>query len=476
MPALYVVGALAGGLVGIIGFAASYSTLEAAALRWGFGPTLAAAFPIGIDASIVAFLALDLVLIHRRTPWPLLRLSAHVMTGVTIVLNASAHGGLSFSAKTLSHAVMPVLFVIGVEAGRRLVVRAARLAAGRDTEGVPAHRWLLSPGATFKLWRRMRLWSLASYSRAVDLEKARTIYAVRLEQRYGKRWRKLAQPEELLPLTLAPYGLTIDEALMIPEQEHRAEAERQQAAKDREQQQADAELLRQTDAKRKSTAARIAAMEADTKEAEAAAQLKARAASAEVRAGADVTAAEFAATAQTEAARQAAEIEARAVETAATAAARRKEAEDDRAAAEAARAAADARAAAADVDRAAADAESAALDVRQKTAERERRAAALELAAAEDREKAADADRRAADAHRTAVDAEAAALDAEALLKLTPTERAARYVARIVLRDFAGDAERMTVEAVADTLDVAHGTASKRRAEAAELIARGYRG
>ncbi|MFB7453992.1 DUF2637 domain-containing protein [Streptomyces sp. NPDC056194] len=476
MPALYVVGALAGGLVGVIGFAASYTTLEAAALRWGFGPTLAAAFPVGIDASIVAFLALDLVLIHRGTPWPVLRLSAHVMTGVTIVLNASAHGGVTLSSRTLSHAVMPVLFVVGVEAGRRLVVRAARLAAGHDTEGVPAHRWLLAPVPTFLLWRRMKLWGMSSYSRAVALEKSRTIYAVRLEQLHGKRWRKVAKPEDLLPLTLAPYGLTVDEALMIPEQEQRAEAERARAAKAREDKAAAEELDRRTAAKQRSAAAQIAEMDADANVAEAAAVIQARTATAKAKAGADVVAAEAAATAQAEASARAAEIEARAFETAATAAARRKAAEDDQATADAERAAADARAAAADVDVRAADAERAAVRVRAAAADADRRAAADELAAAEARARAADADRRAADARRAVVDAEAAALDAEALLRLTPTERAARHVARIILREFAGDADAMSVEAVMGALDVAHGTASKRRQEAAELIAGGYRG
>lgn len=477
MPALYVMGALAGGLVGVIGFAASYSTLEAAALRWGFGPMLAAAFPIGIDASIIAFLALDLVLIHCRTPWPLLRLSAHVMTGVTVVLNASAHGGVSLSAKTLSHAVMPVLFVIGVEAGRRLVVKAARLADGLDTEGVPAHRWVLAPWATFRLWRRMKLWGLVSYRRAVELEKVRTIYEVRLEQRHGKGWKKTAEPEELLPLTLAPYGLTVEEALMIPEQERRAEAERARAAKARQDRAAAEELARQTEARRQAAAARIAAMEADATVSETAAALQARTAAAEVNAGADVAAAEAAATARMETVRQAAETEARALETQKATAARRKAAEDARAAADAEKAAADAKRVAADLDRVAVDAERAAAVERERIADIDRRAAAVERAAAEERERAADADRRAADARRAAADAEAAALDAEALLRLTPTERAARYVARIVLREHGGDAERMSVEAVADALGGAsHGTAVKRRQEAAELIAGGYTG
>ncbi|MEU4507598.1 DUF2637 domain-containing protein [Streptomyces sp. NPDC024089] len=477
MPALYAVGALAGTLVGVIGFAASYSTLEAAARDWGFG-RLSPAFPVGVDASIIAFLVLDLVLIHRRTPWPVLRLAAHAMTGVTIVLNASAQkGGISFSSRTLSHAVMPVLFVIGVEAARRLVVRAARLAAGQDTEGVPAYRWFLAPLPTFKLWRRMKLWRLHSYSRAVKLEQARTIYAVRLEQKYGKKWRTTAKPEELLPLTLAPYGLTVDEALMIPEQERRAEADRQHAAKEREDKAAAEELERQTRAKRQAAAARISAMEADTEVTEAAAALQARTATAEVKAGADVASAEAVAAAQTEAARQAAATEAAALESASVLAAKQQEAVAEKAAADEAKAAADAKRAAVDAKREADDAARRAADYRLRTAEINAAAAVKEKEIADAAKAAADAKRAAADAKREADDAENAALDAEALLKLQPTERAARYIARIVIGQYGGDAEQMSVEAVADALGGAsHGTAVKRRQEAADLVAAGYTG
>ncbi|MFJ2186297.1 DUF2637 domain-containing protein [Streptomyces anulatus] len=477
MPTLYAVAALAGGLVGAIGFAASYSTLEAAALRWDFGPTLASAFPIGIDASIIAFLALDLVLIHRRTPWPLLRLAAHAMTAVTIVLNASAQkGGLSLSSKTLSHAVMPILFVIGVEAGRRLVVRAARLAEGQDTEGVPGHRWLLAPWPTWLIWRRMKLWKLRSYTDAVAQEKAVTIYAMRLEQKHGKQWRKRAKPDELLPLTLAPYGLTIDEALMVPEKERLAEAERTRAAKAREDQEAADELARKTEAKNRQTAAEIAAMEADATVTEAASSIQARTATAEVNAGANVAAAEAAAKARADAVRQAAEVEAAAQESVSVRLARQKVAAEDKLAADAEKAAADAKLAAVDAKRAADDAARTAADARLRTAQINAKAEATEKDTADAAKATADAKRAAADARRLAADAENAALDAEALLKLQPTERTARYVARIVLSQYGGDVERMTVESVADLLGTSHGTASKRRQEAADLIGSGYTG
>ncbi|MFD3572008.1 DUF2637 domain-containing protein, partial [Streptomyces sp. NPDC058667] len=82
-------------LVGIIGFAASYANLRGFAVSiglsdGGFFWSLAPWFPIGIDASIVALLATDLVMVRRGTPWPVLRFAAHTMTLVTILFNATA--------------------------------------------------------------------------------------------------------------------------------------------------------------------------------------------------------------------------------------------------------------------------------------------------------------------------------------------------------------------------------------------------
>lgn len=470
MPILYVIAAAGGLLVGSIGFAGSYETLRAAALTWHFSPLIAAWFPIAVDGAIVAFLVMDLVLTKRGIPWPFLRLAGHGMTAVTIVLNGRAHGGAVLSTETLAHGVMPFLFSVGAESARRLVVQAARLAAGHQTTGVPAHRWLLALPATFKLWRRMKLWELRSYDRAVTMDQEREIYAARLEQAYGKNWRKLAKADEMLPFRMAPFGLSVAEALAIPEKEAEAARIEEQAKKDQAVADQAADEERQARAKLAATEAQIKTLEAEAKLAEQQAILKARTATTAAKAGAEVATAEAAAAAKAEAAVRAAETEAAAMQSATAAAARRKAAEDDQAAADAEKRAADARAAAVDLDRRTADARFAAGEI-------EHQAALLERQAAENRRAAADADRLAADARRAAVDAENAALDAEAVMKLNPTERAARLVARVALRDFAGDAEAMPMETVQHVLGGAsHGTAVKRRAEAAQWIADGYRG
>ncbi|GGQ86716.1 hypothetical protein GCM10010250_67150 [Streptomyces althioticus] len=101
-----------------VGFASSYDTLRAAAEAKGFSHALSYWVPIGIDGAILAFLALDLYLTHRRIPKPLLRFAAHAMTLATVVLNATSGGksgtGLSEDpVRALWHGLMPILFVVG---------------------------------------------------------------------------------------------------------------------------------------------------------------------------------------------------------------------------------------------------------------------------------------------------------------------------------------------------------------------------
>ncbi|MFD8417533.1 DUF2637 domain-containing protein [Streptomyces sp. NPDC059650] len=459
MRVLHVVGILGAVIVGVIGFAASYTTLEEAARAWGFG-VLSPAFPIGIDASILAFIALDLVMVYRGTPWPVLRIAGHGMVAVTVVLNASAHGGLSLSARSLSHAAMPVLFVIATEAARRMAVHAVKLAAGHDT--IPFVRWALAPSPTFKLWRRMKLWELHSYSQAVKTDQGRESYRAYLEWKDAleagdeKSARVIA---DRMPFRMAPYGLTTEEALLVLEAEEHAAAERDRAATERKEAAALAEKEAAAARKQRSAAAEVTELHADHAVDRARIQL-----------GADIDSAQAAATAQTEAARTAAEATAQAFEDEAATAALRKAAEHRKATADANKKAADAEAATADAKRRTADDKLAAADA-------ERRAAALTKAAADDRKAAADADRLAADARRAAVDAEDAAREAEARLNLTDQQRKARLVARTVIQHFGGDVDAMPVEAVQELLGGAsHGTAQKRRVEAGVLIAEGYRG
>ena len=194
-----------------IGFAGSYNSVRDLALEKGFG-SFAYAFPIGVDAGIVVLLSLDLVLTWLRIPFPLLRQTAWLLTAATIAFNAAASWGDPLGMAM--HAVIPVLFVVVVEASRHAVGRIAAITADRHMESVRLMRWVLSPVPTFRLWRRMKLWELRSYDETVRLEQNRLVYRAQLRFRYGRGWRRSAPFQALLPLKLAKYGVPLDPTVL----------------------------------------------------------------------------------------------------------------------------------------------------------------------------------------------------------------------------------------------------------------------
>ncbi|MFD7732950.1 DUF2637 domain-containing protein [Kitasatospora phosalacinea] len=194
-----------------IGFAGSYNSVRDLAMEKGFG-AFSYAFPIGVDAGIVVLLSLDLVLTWLRIPFPLLRQTAWLLTAATIAFNAAASWGDMLGMAM--HAVIPVLFVVVVEASRHAVGRIAAITADRHMESVRLMRWVLSPVPTFRLWRRMKLWELRSYDETVRLEQNRLVYRAQLRFRYGRGWRRSAPFQALLPLKLAKYGVPLDPTVL----------------------------------------------------------------------------------------------------------------------------------------------------------------------------------------------------------------------------------------------------------------------
>ncbi|WP_093799672.1 DUF2637 domain-containing protein [Streptomyces sp. Wb2n-11] len=193
-------------VIAAIGFAGSYAAVRELAEEKGFGD-FSLVFPIGIDAGICVLLALDLLLTWMRIPFPLLRQTAWLLTAATIAFNGAASWPDPLGVGM--HAVIPVLFVVSVEAARHAVGRIADITADKHMEGVRLTRWLLSPLPTFKLWRRMKLWELRSYEQVIKLEQDRLIYQARLQARYGRAWRRKAPVESLMPLRLAKYGVPL---------------------------------------------------------------------------------------------------------------------------------------------------------------------------------------------------------------------------------------------------------------------------
>ncbi|NKQ25991.1 DUF2637 domain-containing protein [Streptomyces galbus] len=191
-----------------IGFAGSYAAVRELAIKKGFG-NFSYVFPVGIDAGICVLLALDLLLTWIRIPFPLLRQTAWLLTAATIAFNGAAAWPDPLGVGM--HAVIPVLFVVSVEAARHAIGRIADITADKHMEGVRLTRWLLSPVPTFLLWRRMKLWELRSYEQVIKLEQERLVYQARLRSRFGRAWRRKAPVESLMPLRLARYGVPLAE-------------------------------------------------------------------------------------------------------------------------------------------------------------------------------------------------------------------------------------------------------------------------
>ncbi|MFE2412467.1 DUF2637 domain-containing protein [Kitasatospora sp. NPDC059408] len=494
MLGLTILAAVGGAALAGIGFSGSYAALRDLGFRHGFGP-FSYAFPVGVDAGIVALLAMDLHLIRKGTPWPMLRLLAHGFTVATIYFNAASAGPLlADPTGTAMHAVIPVMFVAVVEAGRRLVIRITRIEAGHQRDGVPLHRWILAPWPSFRMYRRMRLNGIASYDRAVELERERLVYRVMLERDHGKNPEKIPS-DLLLPLTMERFGLSVDESLALPmeaDERARLRAEREAAFEAEATVRAEARAA-EVQISSLRTAGRVEAagyeVGAETATAKAHAHARTVAAGREAEAAERLDQAEEelrAAAAEQDAAearQRAAETDRAAAETEQAAAeTRRRAAETDREAAAVERARAEdeqaaqaARLSAAEAAKAAAEAQEAAAEAGRRAAEAERDTAAAKRAQVDTEEATEAARLRAAEARRHVAEAELRAVEADDEAGLTPAARATRRVARMILAaDANGDPEAVSLKAISEALGVSIATASGRRAEAADLLATGY--
>lgn len=201
--ALIIIASAGGLVIAGIGFIGSYSAVQQLAAEKGFG-NFSRLYPLGVDAGIVVLLSLDLLLSWMRIPFPLLRQTAWLLTAATIAFNAAS--AYPDPLAVGMHAVIPVLFVVTVEAARHAIGRIAQITAGAHMESVRLARWILAPWPTFKLWRRMKLFELRDYETVIKLEQERLIYQARLHARYGRAWRRKAPIEALLPLKFARYG------------------------------------------------------------------------------------------------------------------------------------------------------------------------------------------------------------------------------------------------------------------------------
>ncbi|BFP50157.1 hypothetical protein KCMC57_65250 (plasmid) [Kitasatospora sp. CMC57] len=207
-----VVWAVAAGAIFIatLGFLGSYAAVADLAADQQFGK-FAKVFPIAIDAGIGVLLALDLLLTWLRIPFPLLRPMAWAFTAATIAFNAAT--SWPHLLGTSMHAAIPALFVVIVEAARHAVGKLAQLHAGAHYENPPMSRWILAPFPTYRIWRRMRMWNIRSYSDVVEMERETKVLRATLKARHGFGWRKEAAKRELLALRLAKLGTPVGQTL-----------------------------------------------------------------------------------------------------------------------------------------------------------------------------------------------------------------------------------------------------------------------
>lgn len=466
--ALILFGILGGVAVGGLGFVLSFDNLTLAGERWGFGER-SAWFAAGMDASIVTFLIIDLILVLFRVRFGAPRTMAHVMTCATVFLNASAHGSpWEHPVRALAHGLMPILFVTSVEAGRHLLIRQTALEVGVDHDPIPALRWLLAPVPTLRMWRRMKLWQITSYTQLIELEKQRAIYNVWVQHREelekGHEEGKIGALDRL-PMVMKAFGMSVDEALALPAQMRRDEQRREQ--------QAEAAALKLTLEKERHEAAaeqervrlqgEIVAVRASARAETAVAESRARTIEAEARL--EATTALTNAERTAEAAARRAEEERAALESAGVAEARLREAE-----AKAQTAEEETRALESDKKK---TAELAALEKQRAEA------AAAKQREAEANERTAEADKRAAEAEKRAAELrdEAAqitrrAVEAEDVADLSALQRRVRVVARMILA--AGSAEAVDLATIEKAINRSTSVASTTKAEAVELLSRGY--
>jgi hypothetical protein len=193
-------------LLGAIGAVNSFRAV-ADAVEPSFG-RLAWTVPVGVDVGIAVFTALDLLLarLGMRMTW--LRLVPWALVATTIYLNVA---GEHDPVAAVAHGVLPGLWVIAVEAGSHVVRTRVGLASSSTVEQMDRvrwSRWLLAPGSTLRLWRRMVLWETRSYSEALRRERARLLARTELQDRWGTvvwRWRAPRRERALYRLgDLAP--------------------------------------------------------------------------------------------------------------------------------------------------------------------------------------------------------------------------------------------------------------------------------
>ncbi|MFB7287826.1 DUF2637 domain-containing protein [Actinacidiphila glaucinigra] len=217
---------IAGIALGALGVTSSYQALldkaaaSPAAGGWGWGahPWM---LPIGVDVTILAFSLAHLLMIKTEKPLAWVRWLPRLLAAVTIVLNWSS--GVTFQGR-LGHAVLVGVWIAFSEVVAHLYASHINALSQREEmEGIRLIRWLFMPLSTARLYRLMRYWEITSYTEALERDRQRMVYRSGLRNEHGRRWRVKAPEDELRPLRLLGYGMTLEHALEEPDRQETAQ-------------------------------------------------------------------------------------------------------------------------------------------------------------------------------------------------------------------------------------------------------------
>jgi len=174
-------GMLAGvAFLGAIGAIGSFTNVAAAAAEHGWDrPWL---LPVGVDGAIAFFTGLDFALVRdgKKVTW--IRWFAWAGIAATVGLNVAGKSGLF---EVLGHAALPVVFAAAVEAAKATYTARRIITPDR----IPLARWLYAPVPTLLIHRRMRLWQVASYAEALEIDTRRVLARCDLIEAHGWKWR-----------------------------------------------------------------------------------------------------------------------------------------------------------------------------------------------------------------------------------------------------------------------------------------------
>ena len=197
------------------GFTGSYTAVQALAEEKGFG-SFAPVFPLAVDLGIAVLLSLDLALTWVDLKWPLLRYIAWLLTAATITFNAASSWPDVLGSAM--HATIPLLFIAVIEAMRNAIAKATAMETQQHMDSIRLARWILSPVATFSIWRAMKLWEIRAYSLALEQYQNKMLLRQDLRAKYGRRWRKRASGAEMRPLRQARLGVAVPPPVEAPGQ------------------------------------------------------------------------------------------------------------------------------------------------------------------------------------------------------------------------------------------------------------------